>query len=381
MEGLGSRVDRSLGYRPALDGVRAVAIGLVLLNHTGLDLFEGGGNGVIVFFVLSGFLITKLMIEEWSRDGDVSIRNFYGRRAVRILPAPTVMLLTVLAMSWYITDSPAQHGYVLREIGLSATYLMNMRPLFVDQIVVGGELYGGFLGHMWSLAVEEQFYLIWPWAVVALALPARRSRRVIGTLAAIAVTVAVVRLAFMYVSWLNPDVASISLFSFDGFAIGAALAFALHHGTFPALERVLARPLTAIAGLAVLGADLLGGPISREIDTLYFFYCSVAAAAIIGHLFVRPTGFVGGLASLGPVVFIGKLSYSIYLWHNPIWVFVSSDRFPELSMPVLTGIEWTLTAIAVLFSYYVIERPAMRWRRRFTRRRDARRSEQALAVG
>lgn len=376
-------MDRSLGYRPALDGVRAVAIGLVLLNHTGLDIFEGGGNGVIVFFVLSGFLITKLMIEEWHRDGDVSIGNFYGRRAVRILPAPTVMLLTMLALSWYITDSPEEHSYVLKEIGLSATYLMNMRPLFVDQIVVDGELFGGFLGHMWSLAVEEQFYLIWPWAVVALALPARRSRRVVGTLVGIAGTVAVVRLAFMYVSALNPDIASISLFSFDGFALGAALAFALHHGTSPALERVLAHPATAIAGLAVLGADLLGGPISREVDTLYFFYCSLAAVAIIGHLFVRPTGVVGSLAALGPVVFIGKLSYSIYLWHNPIWVFVSSDRFPGLSLPVLTAIEWALTAIAVMFSYYVIERPAMRWRRRFTTRHAAQaaRSEEALAVG
>ena len=124
-------MNRTLGYRPGLDGVRAVAIGLVLLNHTGLSIFLGGGNGVIVFFVLSGFLITKLMLEEWDRSGTISVGGFYGRRAVRILPAPTVMLVVLLAASWAITETPSEHSYLLKEILLSATYLTNMKPLLL----------------------------------------------------------------------------------------------------------------------------------------------------------------------------------------------------------------------------------------------------------
>lgn len=358
-------MERALGYRPGLDGVRAVAIGLVLLNHTGLSIFFGGGNGVIVFFVLSGFLITKLMIEEWGRTDTISVGGFYGRRAVRILPAPTVMLLVLFAASWAITETTSEHTYLLKEILLSATYLTNMKPLLLDPIIEHGVVYDGFLGHMWSLAVEEQFYLVWPVTMIALALPRRNGGRVARGLLIGAVTIAVVRLFVYYLPALDPDLASISIFSFDGFALGAAMAFAFHHGTFPAVERFLARPAVPIAAVGVLVVDLLAGKVTHEVSSLYVVYCSLAAAALIGHLFVAPESAASRLASLKPVVWIGKLSYSIYLWHNPIWVFVSAKRFPEVPVAVLTLIEWSLTVVAVLCSYYLIEKPAMRWRKRF----------------
>ena len=358
-------MDRTLGYRPGLDGVRAVAIGLVLLNHTGLSAFLGGGNGVIVFFVLSGFLITKLMLEEWDRRGAISVGGFYGRRAVRILPAPTVMLLVILAASWAITDTPSEHHYLLQELLLAATYLTNMKPLLVQGIVVNGSVFDGYLGHMWSLAVEEQFYLVWPITMIGLALPRRNSRRLVQIVLGFAAAIAVVRLGLYYLPGLDPDVASIALFSFDGFALGAALAFAFHKGTFPGLERFLARPVVPIAALGVLFVDLVAGRYSHEISSLYVVYCSIAAAALIGHLFVAPDGTASQWASLKPVVLIGKLSYSIYLWHNPIWVFVSQKRFPDVPIVVLTLVEWSLTAVAVVISYYLIEKPAMRLRKRF----------------
>lgn len=358
-------MERNLGYRPGLDGVRAVAIGLVLLNHTGLSVFLGGGNGVIVFFVLSGFLITKLLLEESDRNGKISVGGFYGRRAVRILPAPTVMLLALLAASWAITETPAEHSYLIKEIILSATYLTNMKPLLLDTLVVHGVPYEGFLGHMWSLAVEEQFYLFWPITITGLALASRNFNRVIKFLLGFAAIIATVRLGLYYLPGLDPDIASISLFSFDGFALGAAMAFAFHKGTFPALERALARPIVPIVALGVLGVDLLVGRYSHEILSLYVVYCSLASAALIGHLFVAPDSTASYWASRKPVVLIGKLSYSIYLWHNPIWVFISSKRYPGVPLAVLTLIEWSLTIVAVVFSYYVIEKPAMKLRKRF----------------
>lgn len=353
-----------LGYRPGLDGIRAVAIGLVLLNHTGLSLFLGGGNGVIVFFVLSGFLITKLMIEEWDRTDRVSISGFYGRRAVRILPAPTVMLVTLLIAARWITDEGAQRSYLLKEILLSATYTMNMRPLLLDTPVVDGEPVTGFLGHMWSLAVEEQFYLVWPLFMVLALLPLANRAKVPNLLVVGAAAIALMRFALYYLPWLNPDLASISLFSFDGFALGGALAFALHHGSAPRLERLLARPVVPIAALGVLIVDLLAGRWTHEVTSLYVVYCSIAAAAIIGHIMVAPNSALSKAAALPTAVWIGKLSYSIYLWHNPIWVYFSTDRF-EASVVVLTLAEWAVTAVAVLISYYGIEKPFMRFRKRF----------------
>lgn len=356
-------MERRLGYRPGLDGIRAVAIGLVLLNHTGLRIFFGGGNGVIVFFVLSGFLITKLMIEEWERSGGISVTGFYGRRAVRILPAPTVMLAILLCGSWTIASTPEEHTEFLKQILLAATYLTNMKPLLDP--VRDGLAFDGGLGHMWSLAVEEQFYLVWPIAMIALALPMRRATGVVKGILGVAAIVVVVRFGVYYLPFLDPDLGSISVFSFDGFALGAALAFALHHGVSPALERTLAKPVVPIVALAVLAIDLLAGSTTHRVSQLYVVYCSIAAAALLGHLFVAPGSRLSKWAALPPVVYIGKLSYSIYLWHNPIWVFVSTERFPDVPVVLLTLIEWTLTIVAVLGSYYLIERPASKLRRRF----------------
>jgi len=353
-------MERSLGYRPGLDGVRAVAIGLVLLNHTGLSLFLGGGNGVIVFFVLSGFLITKLMLEEWDRTSTVSIRGFYGRRAVRILPAPTVMLIVLLILSGAMTDGAAAHRHLLKEILLSATYLTNMKPL-----ILGTSPFDDYLGHMWSLAVEEQFYLVWPLLIIGLGLPLRKARSVTRGIGVVAIVIAVVRLGLYYLPGLDPDLASISLFSFDAFALGAGLSWVFHHNTLPRLEQWLARPSTPLLGLAVLFVDLVAGKYTHEISSLFVVYCSLAAAAIIGHLFVAPESRLSMLASLPPVVLIGKLSYSIYLWHNPIWVFVSTNRYPDTPLVVLTAIEWSATVVVVVISYWGIEKPAMRLRKRF----------------
>jgi peptidoglycan/LPS O-acetylase OafA/YrhL len=240
-----------------------------------------------------------------------------------------------------------------------------MRPLFVDPAYVGGVLWEGYLGHMWSLAVEEQFYLVWPLAMIGLALPTRRAGNVVKALLGIALAIAVIRLFVYYLPPLDPDLASIAIFSFDAFALGAAMSFAFHRGAFPALERFLARPAVAVAGVAVLIADLLAGKWAHEVSSLYVVYTSLAAAMIIGHVFVAPESRASRVAALPAVVYIGKLSYSIYLWHNPIWVFVSSRRYPDVPLVMLTLAEWALTAVAVLGSYYLVEKPAMRLRKRF----------------
>ncbi|MEM9651795.1 MAG: acyltransferase, partial [Actinomycetota bacterium] len=147
-----------MGYRPALDGLRSVAIGLVLLEHTGLELFDGGNSGVIVFFVLSGFLITKLMLEEWGKTNGLNIKAFYGRRTVRIMPAPLVMVAVVFAFSWHIMPDEADRRYLWFELALVVLYIYNLRPiLFGDGGWFGAERSldtTTYMAHTWSLAVE-----------------------------------------------------------------------------------------------------------------------------------------------------------------------------------------------------------------------------------
>lgn len=348
-----------LGYQPALDGLRAIAIGLVLAEHTGLWIFDGGRNGVIVFFVLSGFLITKLMIEEWDRSGGLDIRSFYARRTIRIMPAPLVMLaLMYLLRGQYTPEGPVR-DYFLVELALAGLYLTNLRPLWggvppgIDRL---------YLAHTWSLAVEEHFYLVWPWLVRWLRLPARPPRSVIRGLLVFAGVVTVARAVAVAVV---PDLVSFSLFSFDAFAIGGALAFALHHRIGVGVLGRLMSPRVFWLGVGVVAVDLLVGEWSHDIAYAYYTYIGLASAVMIGHLALNRDSLGHRLLSLAPVVYAGKLSYSVYLWHVPIQNFVTSERYPDWSLWQLLAVEWAVTILVSLASYHVIELPLVALRKRF----------------
>ena len=359
-----------MGYRPALDGLRSVAIGLVLLEHTGLEIFDGGNSGVIVFFVLSGFLITKLMLEEWGKTDTLDIRAFYGRRAVRIMPAPLVMVLVVFAFSWHIMPDEADRRYLWFELALVVLYIYNLRPiLFGDGGWFGAERSldtTTYMAHTWSLAVEEHFYMIWPFALRWLKLPDLNPEKVVKGLLGFLAAVTVFR--FIFDRFVDPDIVSISLFTFDGFALGAAMAFMFHHGLWQSLRRWLRLELLAIGALLLLTVDLLLR--DQRYDGIaysywYITYCAVASAVLIAYLYDNTTGPVAKLMAWAPVVYIGKLSYSLYLWHVPVQVYISKDRFPEWSTFQIIVVEQVLTFAAVFASYYGIEMPAKRLRKYF----------------
>lgn len=364
-----------MGYRPALDGLRTVAIGLVLAEHTGLEIFDGGNSGVIVFFALSGFLITKLMLEEWTATDTLDVKAFYGRRTVRIMPAPLVMVTLVFLLSWHIMPDPDARRYLWFELVLTALYIYSLRPiLFGDGGLFGARLEAGtetYMAHTWSLAIEEHFYLIWPWLLRGLKLPNRNAMVVIRWLVGFAITVAVAR--FVADRFIDPDLVSISLFTFDGFALGAALAFAIHHGLLDKVRSVLRTDWIAVGAGVVLLADLvirnqfdgIGDPADAPYGYWYITYCALASTALIGHLYDRPDSVWSRLLSLPPVVFIGKLSYSLYLWHVPVQVYISRDRFPEWSLLQIIIVEQVLTFGIAYVSYRLIEMQAAKLRRRF----------------
>lgn len=370
-----SRAPTKMGYRPALDGLRTVAIGLVLAEHTGLELFDGGNSGVIVFFALSGFLITKLMLEEWGVTNTLDVKAFYGRRTVRIMPAPLVMVTLVFLLSWHIVPDAEARRYLWFELALTALYIYSLRPiLFGSGGWFGAERTADtstYMAHTWSLAIEEHFYLVWPWLLKWLKLPLRDPMTVIRWLFGFAVAVMVGR--YVADRMIDPDLVSISLFTFDGFAFGAALAFAVHHDVLGRLRTVLKAEWLATAAVLVLAVDLL---VRNQADEglpsgdspygyWYITYCALASVALISYLYDRSNGFWGRLLSLPPVVFIGKLSYSIYLWHVPIQVYFSRDRFPEWPLIQIVIVEQVLTFVVAYVSYRFIEMQAAKLRKRF----------------
>lgn len=328
-----------LGYRPQLDGLRAVAITIVVLYHAEVPGFVGGGIGVDLFFVLSGFLITVLLLEERGRTGTVDLGAFWVRRARRLLPALFVFLaaMTVLAVGLGIADL----WFFTGVLG-ALTYTLNLlRSHF--------EAGFGLIGHLWSLSVEEQFYLVWPVAFVLL------RRRNVRTVLAVALTVAVA--AAVWRAWLYPSAGWFPLYSrpdtrADALAIGcaAAAAWKLYDlrrvaRWWPAAAIVFALPATTIH--ASDGFYYLGG----------FTVVALAAAVLV---VAAVEGVLPGLDRT-PAVWIGRRAYAIYLWQTPLILLVQWSGGGWVTASLAGG--GLSVAIAAL-SWRVVEEPWLRRPRR-----------------
>jgi peptidoglycan/LPS O-acetylase OafA/YrhL len=339
----------TLGKRPALDGLRGVAILFVLGTHTfylwpNLPWFRGGFIGVDIFFALSGFLITSILVEEFDRSGQVSLPRFYRRRAYRLLPALAVVLLFTFAYTLFFrADWPFRTE--VEGITAIAFYVENWL-----QIVRPGA-WG--LGQLWSLGIEEQFYLLWPILLVALLRinrPRVTANVVMGLIVASGLLCAVT-------GHFHPTTLNAYLETQDRVGellVGAAASLLLHDGWRPG---VWIRP----AGWCAAG--FLGWVLFTNVSpTSPWFndggYTLVALAATIVILAtLAPGGGLYRLLTLSPLRFLGHISYSFYLWHIPV-ITVISDYQP------MTGgaLERCLIALPVTFalalaSYRWIEQP------------------------
>lgn len=330
-----------------LDGLRAVAVLLVFLHHLDMPRFPGGFLGVDLFFALSGYLITGLLLAEFRRSGRVSFVAFYARRGLRLVPALLVMTLPVLV--WAKLDDI---GSPLRDGLAGVTYFMDVYAPATH----GG---GGVFGHTWSLAVEEQFYLVWPVILVCgLYQQWRLTRVLLALIAAFTVVSAICRTelhigaAELYWSPI-PHVAEL--------AAGALLAFAL--ADHPARVRtVLGSPIVALAG--VLGLVIGGCYLQEGGVWLYaggFTLIGLACTALVGHLLTAPEGLASRILSLRPMTWLGERSYAFYLWHYPILLGVSrhTSSHAEIGAIALTS---SLAATAISWRY--VESPFLRLKAR-----------------
>jgi peptidoglycan/LPS O-acetylase OafA/YrhL len=343
------------GYIPVLDGLRAVSIGLVLIGHLVLnrhwptaDAAEAGFRlssvGVSVFFVVSGYLITLLLLREERRDGSISLKKFYLRRALRIFPAFYTYLLVffALAASGFIVGVP-WYDYVA-----SICYVRN--------------IYGRALEttHLWSLSLEEQFYLIWPTVMVLVA-----ARRRLGVLAVAFAAFTAWRAYLLATGRMNwwklyvyPDQ------RMDTILVGCGLALLIGGERFERLSRsVLERTWFAAAAAVALVAWLVAVQWIPGVGVVEHTTTAVLIACLIHWLVRRPDSPVSWALRRPWMLFVGRLSYSLYLWQQMFLI----EQTPQLDLVRRFPLDLILTFACALTSYYVVERPFLALKDRYFR--------------
>ncbi len=358
---------RTLGWHPALDGVRGIAIICVVLAHAFIvapdivvtpvlsRLSASGFLGVDIFFVLSGFLITALLVSESDQRGRVSLRRFYLRRAARLLPALYVFLAAVWTTG-LVTDFRATTAEFQRRTILAAlTYTSN---IFAER---HAEMVGD-LGHMWSLAFEEKFYVVWP-ILLTIIIAWRWTRAHPEFIVAAAIAAVAINRGFVfaergwYIAYLG------SLTRIDGLLVGALAALVWRRGAVP--TRLLPTAGTVAAGGLIVGLFTLRG------DTALTFYGGLLVfnlcVAVVIVALTESTWSAKRLFEWRPLSTLGRVSYGTYLWHHVV--------FWETRRSLIRSPGWVqvvvalgVTAIAVAASWWLVERPASRAMRRFLAR-------------
>jgi peptidoglycan/LPS O-acetylase OafA/YrhL len=354
----GREVDLRRRHLPALDGLRAVAVAGVIVYHLGLGWVGGGYLGVDLFFVLSGFLITGLLVEERVGTGTVSLMRFWSRRARRLFPA---LLLVVAAVVIYAAAGGPNVNVAILRADVLATlfYVANWHLIAVHNPYFALTTTPSALEHTWSLAIEEQFYVAWPLLLLLCArVGGRRWRRV--TIACTAVLIVASALSMTLHATGASDLTR-AYFGTDTrvfeLMVGALLALYMESPVRASRGQMRVLHVSGAAALCLLivGFVELGGP------PHWMFYggflgVAVLAAVVIGSVARTDSGPTGAFLSLRPMQWIGRISYGLYLWHWPFVVFLtgSSTGLPGWAVDSLRV---ALTVGAATLSFYLVEQP------------------------
>lgn len=352
-------------YLPGLDGLRAIAVLSVMIFHAGASWLPGGFLGVDVFFVLSGFLITSLVLAELHSTDKLDFKRFYLRRARRLLPAVLLLLAVVsVAAAFWVPDAAAG---VRRDVPAALLYLSNWAFIANDLSYFEAMGRPPLLQHLWSLAIEEQFYLIWPLlAFVAYRVAGVRAVRILALTGAIAATLWMGHIATAG-GFPSPNDPSRVYFGTDthsmGLLIGAALATVWRPGLASDTPRVAVRRLVnAVAVASFIGIGWTMHVASETTEALY--RGGFLAFAVLTGIFIvgltHPASLLGRYLGSQPWRYIGQRSYGLYLWHWPVFLVLR----PGIDIPI-TG--WPAIALmfAVTFgiaelSYRYLEMPIRR---------------------
>lgn len=347
-----------LGYRPWLDGLRALSVLLVLAVHLRLVAPEtapllpaGGFLGVDVFFVISGFLITSLLLDEYDKSNSISLKAFYWRRALRLLPALVTVVLFVCLLALLLGSFAA--------VGLTEIRVASIVGYFTNWLRVyeGNETWIFF--HLWSLSVEEQFYLVWP-ALLVVLLALRIGPRWIFRIVVIGITVSALLKPVLFFGgsgvnriYYGSDTRA------DSILIGCAVSLAFACGYFKAIST---RVTAAIARAAAIMFIALIALADDGFRPLYFgglTTASLCVAAIILHLALIRSSSAFRFLEHPTVLWVGKRSYGLYLWHWPMFEIARSWAPSVLVIPIALLSTFFVAAV----SYRFIESPFLKMKR------------------
>ncbi len=345
-------------FRPDIEGLRAVAVLLVLIYHARLPWFGGGFVGVDVFFVVSGFLITGLIVRELSETGTVSLPAFYARRARRLLPAAVFVILVIVVASAILLP-PLRLPDVGLDGAASALYIGNIRFAVQATDYLQADLDPSPLLHYWSLGVEEQFYLFWPALLLVTARVAGPARRI----SAIVVVVAIAGAASLALSlFLTQENAPLAFFLLPARAWELALGALIFLGA----ARLATIPgwLAAASGAGGLAMIVAAGAII-DVETPFPGFAAlvptVGTALVIVAGLRQPLVGPSRLLTVAPARWFGRISYSLYLWHWPMLVLpaaVAGDELPLLARLALAAATVPVAALSQRF----VEEPIRRGR-------------------
>ncbi|GAC1595234.1 MAG: acyltransferase family protein [Acidimicrobiales bacterium] len=371
--GAGTAIGPRIG---ALDGLRGIAIVAVLAFHFGVPFVPGGFLGVDVFFVLSGFLITSLLVAEWDREGRIDLRRFWMRRARRLLPGLAIVLGVIA--SWAAVRHFANPLSVRSDAIATLGYVANWRFVLGHRGYFAQYGAPSPLAHTWSLAIEEQFYVVWP--LMAIPILRRWGARGLRNAAAIGATAS----AGLCVGLLAVGTTTARLYfgtdtRAQAILVGAALAAHLGLGASGALPRRMSKT-AALVGIGVLveGFHALGG----AAPALYsggFTAVALAAAAVIARMVTEPAGLLSRVLSWRPLQAAGVVSYELYLWHWPVLVGLTSGG-TGLKGSALLAARLLVTVTLAAASWVLIDNPVRTGRLRVPRRRTLRIASMGIAV-
>jgi peptidoglycan/LPS O-acetylase OafA/YrhL len=349
-----------LGYSPALDGIRGVAILVVMAFNARLSFVQGGYLGVDIFFVLSGFLITSLLIQEHHRTSKINLKNFYYRRALRLLPALFALMLFILVYA-AILQPKEKVIITCKHILYTLFYVANWAQTGYKSTGIG------VLSHAWSLSVEEQFYILWPLFLIVL-LRSGLKRKGIIALLLFFISVSIAWGAWLWYEgthylriYLGSDTRAHELL------IGCLTALLIHWGTIGQTKGTRnAFRLLSVISIAAIFYAILNVPVSSGF--LYnggFALIAVGTAAIIINILLFPSG-LWRVFEFPPLVWIGKVSYGLYLWHFPVFEAAKQMLQGRLNSFIYEVLQFGTVFVVAATSYYVLEKPFLKLKQHFS---------------
>lgn len=347
------------GYIPELDGLRGISIIGVMFFHAHVPYCGGTYIGVDIFFVLSGFLITRILIQEFEKTGFICFKNFYARRILRLGPALIVLLLLFCLVSYILLPrDKAISNFINASISL--TYLTNWARAFSVHPP-------DYLSHTWSLSIEEQFYIIWP-SVLAVLLKLSKRKSIIGLAAGLIALLSWVDRIILIKSGATIDRVYYGLDTrADGLMIGCALGIILASGFLTEKRtQIILKGLIYLAPFSV-GGIIIIAVFSRMVNpwmyTYGFTFLELLTSILILDVVINPHSITGKILNTKWLVWVGSISYGLYLWHHPIFRVLQNlgcDYVLVLSLGSL------LAFILAAVSYYVVELPILQFKRKFS---------------